>query len=96
MGAPIPAIPTQTPTAFALSSGGNTTTMIDRVAGITRAAPRPITALAPMTWSEVVAYRAVSAETSPTTASPVNRAGLRPKRSPKAPITNRVPPNTTT
>ena len=26
----------------------------------------------------------------------VNRAGLRPKRSPKAPIPNKVPPNTTT
>ena len=49
MGAPIPAIPTQIPTALPLSSGGNTTTIIDRVAGITRADPSPIRALAPIT-----------------------------------------------
>ena len=96
MGAPIPAMPTQIPTALPLSSGGNTTTMIDRVAGITRAAPSPIRALAPITCSDVVAYWAVSAETSPTTARPIIRAGLRPKRSPTAPITSSIPPNTTT
>ena len=94
MGAPIPAIPTQTPTALPLSSGGKTTTITDRVAGITSAAPRPIRALAPITCSEVVAYCAVNAETKPTIASPTSKACFLPKRSPSAPITRSKPPNT--
>ena len=96
IGAPTPAIPTHTPTAFPLSSGGKTTTITESVAGITRAAPSPINPLAPITCSEVVAYWAVSADTKPTIASPTSNACFLPNLSPKAPITRSKPPNTIT
>ena len=46
--APAPTTPTQTPTAWALSSGGNDVVMIDSVVGITSAAPTPIAARSPI------------------------------------------------
>ena len=94
IGAPAPAMAAQIPTAFPLSSEGKTTTTTERVAGITSAAPIPITARAIITCSDVEAYIAVAPEVKATMTKPNCNAGLRPKRSPRAPITRSVPPNT--
>ena len=49
--APAPTTPTQTPTAWARSSGGKDVVMIDSVVGITSAAPTPIAARSPISVS---------------------------------------------
>ena len=41
---PVPAKPAQMPTALARSSGGNTLVIVDRVPGMSSAAPMPISA----------------------------------------------------
>ena len=52
MAAPPPAMPAQTAMALGRSSGGKTLVRMDSVAGMTKAAARPITARAPMTSVE--------------------------------------------
>jgi hypothetical protein len=51
MATPRPTAPAQTPMARPRSRGSKTLAMIDSVAGMTAAAPRPITARAQMSWS---------------------------------------------
>jgi hypothetical protein len=53
MGAPMPAMAAQIPMALGRSDLGNTVTTMERVAGITKAAPRPMTARAAITCSLV-------------------------------------------
>ena len=91
--APAPTTPTQTPTAWALSSGGNDVVMIDSVVGITSAAPTPIAARSPIS---VVGSFATSAAAAapPKTTSPTMRMTLRPKRSPIAPAISSRPAKT--
>ena len=80
--------------AFPRSLGGNTTKTTDNVDGITRAAPNPITPRAKMTSVDESAKNAVHADAVPTISNPICKAPFRPNRSPNAPITRRVPPNT--
>ncbi len=94
MGAPMPAMAAQMPMALGRSSRGKTVTTIESVAGMTIAAPRPMTARAAMTSALVSALNAVHAAAPPTTTNPSWRADRRPKRSPRAPIISRVPPKT--
>ena len=93
---PTPSVetPTQTPTAFPFSSGGNDVVMIDKVVGMTKAAPRPITAriTISVTGSEV---KNAPAAPAPNMASPAMRIPRRPNRSPTAPANSSNPANTT-
>ena len=75
--APTPAKPAQMATARWRSSGGNTWASTERVAGMTRAAPRPITALAATSWPAEPA-KAASPEATPKTTRPPFSASLRP------------------
>src|SRR5690606_22649084 len=52
---PAPASPAHVATAFARSCGGKELWMIDSVAGITSAAPMPMTARAAISWAGEVA-----------------------------------------
>jgi hypothetical protein len=93
MIAPAPAMPAQMPTARPRSWGGKTLVMIDRVVGITSAAPTPITARRPISVDGALTSIAAS-EAPPKTTSPVSRIPLRPKRSPSAPAGSSSPAKT--
>ena len=67
--------------------------MIDKVAGITKAAPKPITARPAMTAHEVATMAAMS-EPPMKISKPTCSAPLRPKRSPREPPVNRNPAKT--
>src|SRR5262245_43508803 len=90
---PAPANPAHTAIARVRSSGGKMVVMIDNVAGITSAAPIPMTARPTITCSAADAIPA-SSEPDPKTTSPASNARLRPKRSPSAPATSNDPANT--
>ena len=79
--------------ALALSLPLNTSTMIERVAGIIIAAPAPITARAAINCPVVSAY-AVASDATPNTTSPAWSIRARPKRSPRAPMISNRPPKT--
>ena len=91
--APAPTTPTQTPTAWARSSGGKDVVMIDSVVGMTSAAPTPIAARSPISVRGSSTKIAAAAAT-PNTTRPASRMPLRPKRSPTAPATSRSPAKT--
>ena len=74
---PMPATPAQIAMARGRSSGGNTWARIDSVAGITNAAPTPITARAAMTPVDEVDVTANS-DAAPNTTSPAFSASRRP------------------
>jgi hypothetical protein len=93
MAMPSPDTPAHTPIAFGRSAAGNTAMMIDRVEGMMNAPPMPMTARAPISISGETAS-AERPEPRPKTASPMERARLRPKRSPSAPAVSSRPANT--
>ena len=84
MAAPAPEKPAQMAMARARSPGGKTLAKIDRVAGMTKAAPTPISARVAISWLALWA-KVDSSEAKPTVARPSCSAPLRPKRSPSAP-----------
>ena len=84
---PALANPAQIPTALARSSSGNTLVIVDRVPGIRRAAPMPITARSAISWLGVVAADA-RPEAAPKSVTPAINVPRRPKRSPIAPAGN--------
>ena len=67
--APAPENPAQMAMARARSWGGKTLARIDRVAGITNAAPKPIRARVAMTWLGLL-ERVASSEADPNTTRP--------------------------
>ncbi len=69
--------------------------MIDKVAGMTKAAPRPMTERAPMSWPEDPEIAARPDATAKMT-RPSCSAPRRPKRSPRAPAVRRSPAKTIT
>ena len=79
--------------ALVRSSGGKTLTRIDRVEGMMSAAARPMTARQAMSchmaWEKVAARQARRKRSRPAWSAP-----LRPKRSPRAPVVNSRPANT--
>ncbi len=81
---PSPPTPDQMPMAWTCSSAGNTDVMIDRVPGMSIAAPTPITARA-ATSSSAVAENAPANAATPKTTRPTTRSRRRPNRSPNAP-----------
>ncbi len=91
--APAPEMPAQMAMAFVRSCGGKTLASTDNVDGITKAAPRPITARPRMTPS-AVSRKAATRQPARKMRSPICRAPLRPYRSPRAPAVNRNPANT--
>ena len=93
MAPPAPAKPAHTAMALPRSWGGKTTVRMDSVAGMISAAPSPITARRAMSCIGSPAWLATTAATA-NTPSPVSRARLRPKRSPRAPAKSRKPANT--
>lgn len=91
--APPPATPTQTPTARPRSSGGKVVVMIDKVTGMTAAAPIPITARSAIRdCGEDTNIAAAAA--LPKITSPASSTRLRPNRSPSAPAGRRSPTKT--
>ncbi len=74
---PTPAKPAQIAMAWRRSSGGKTCASTDRVAGMTSAAPMPITARAAINWLDVPA-NAASPDAPPKMTSPVFNASRRP------------------
>ena len=90
---PAPANPAHTAMARERSSGGKIVVMIESVAGITNAAPMPMTARPAITWFAPVAIPATMAP-SPNTTRPLSNARLRPNRSPSAPAVSSEPANT--
>ena len=93
MAPPAPARPAQVATALARSWGGNEFWMIESVAGMTSAAPMPMTARAPMRVAAESAREAMKAQV-PKITRPVSSAPLRPNRSPMAPAGRRNPAKT--
>ena len=90
----MPATPDQIPIAIARSRGTvKTLVMIDSVAGMMSAAPRPITARAPTSWLTPL-ENAAAVDATPKITRPTVSAPLRPKRSPSAPKVRRSPANT--
>ena len=85
---PALAKPAQTPTARARSSCGNEEVITDRVTGMIIAAPIPATTRATSMNDAVVASPAAMLARE-NTVSPMSRTGLRPHRSPMAPIGSR-------
>ena len=94
MAMPSPVVPVQMPIARSWSSGSRKrSVMIERVAGMMQAAPKPMKA-----------RKAISSLTEPEKADPADPAAkrtrpaqktfLRPTRSPTLPITRRNPANT--
>ena len=81
---PTPAIADQAPIAPARSLAGNTAVRIDRVAGMTNAAPTPITARAAISVEESP-ESAAQADPAAKTTRPAISARRRPNRSPSAP-----------
>ena len=90
---PAPANAAQVAMAVGRSAGGNTDVTIDRVAGMTNAAPIPMIVRVAIRTFGSVACEAASAPV-PNTASPQSSAPLRPNRSPIAPARRRNPANT--
>ena len=74
---PTPAKPAQITIARGRSAGGKTCAKIDNVAGITNAAPMPITARAPIT-ALVVLDNAANNDAAPNTTRPPFSASRRP------------------
>ncbi len=93
MTAPPPATPTQTPTAWARSAGGNDVVMTESVTGITAAAPRPITARTAMRTPGSSTRRPTAAAPAKSRI-PAASTGRRPNRSPTAPSSSSIPANT--
>src|SRR5664280_2338111 len=94
MAIPKPVVPDQMPMARSWSSGSRkTSVMMDRVAGMMQAAPRPIAARAQSSAFGDV-ENAEAADPAPKITSPAQRIFLRPTRSPMLPATNRTPANT--
>ena len=93
MTIPMPDTADQAPIAAARSRAGNTAAMIDNVAGMTNAPPRPITAREAMSISELLDSAAI-VEPPAKTARPPIRASRRPNRSPSEPATISSAPNT--
>ena len=91
--APPPEMPAQMAMALARSWAGKTLVRIDSVAGMTNAAPRPMTARLAISWVEPV-DRAPPMMPTPKMARPSCRAPLRPKRSPRAPAVSSTPAKT--
>lgn len=85
-----PATEAQMAMALARSAGGNTVARIDRLPGITSAAPTPITPRARISCQVAVA-NAPAVAAAMKTASPHWSVPLRPKRSPMAPAGSRRP-----
>src|SRR6478609_2250250 len=77
MATPTPAKPAQIAIARGRSLGGNTWARIDSVAGITNAAPTPITARAPITALDVL-DNAANSDAAPNTIRPPLSASRRP------------------
>jgi hypothetical protein len=90
---PRPPTPDQMPIAFVRSSGGKTLVMMDRVPGMSIAAPRPMTERAAIKRPGDGA-NAPSAAAAPNTTSPRSSTRLRPKRSPRAPPVTTRPAKT--
>ncbi len=89
-----PAVAAQIAMAAARSRGRvNTLTSRASVAGKISAAPTPISARAPISWSASAA-KAPSPLNSPNQAMPISNAPLRPKRSPRLPAASRRLANT--
>ena len=88
-----PTAPAQTPMARPRSRGSKTLEMIASVAGMIAAAPRPISARAPISCPGVCEY-ALASEAMPKIASPVIRIRRRPSRSPSMPAVNSSPAKT--
>ena len=81
---PTPVTADQAAMAWGRSRGGNTELMIDSVAGITNAAPRPITTRATISML-VPPANAASVLPGANTVRPPSRERRRPYRSPSAP-----------
>jgi hypothetical protein len=94
MEAPAPANPAHTAIARGRSCGGKIDVIIDSVAGITKAAPMPMTARLAITCVASLASPPSSAP-RPNTTSPPTSARRRPNRSPMAPALSSRPANTT-
>ena len=95
MGAPTPAMAAQMPIARGRSAFGKDVTTTERVAGITHAAPRPMSPRAAITSLVVtLSLNATQAEKDPITTNPTSKVERRPKRSPRAPIIRSDPPKT--
>ena len=90
---PNPAKPAQIAMARGRSAGGNTWARIDSVAGITKAAPTPIAARAPITAPDEFDSTANN-DAAPKTIRPPLSASRRPKRSPRLPAVRSRPANT--
>ena len=90
---PTPAKPAHTAMALGRSWNGKQLTTIDRVAGITNAAPTPMSERATMSTSGLLA-RVATNDAEPNTTRPPSRAPLRPHRSPMAPASSSEPANT--
>jgi hypothetical protein len=71
----------------------NVPVIVDKVAGMTSAAPKPITARSPISSPAEVAVMA-TAEPAPKIVSPAISARRRPKRSPMAPAGSSSDANT--
>ncbi len=90
---PTPANAAQIAIAFGRSWIGNEFRMIDRVAGMISAAPRPITERRAISCAGSPDWLAASAA-RPKITRPHSSAPLRPNRSPNAPAGRRNPANT--
>ena len=84
MAPPAPANPAQMAMARLRSSAGNTEVRMDRVAGMTRPAPMPMTQRHTMTWADESLVEPMTAPNT-ITVRPTSRAPRRPNRSPRAP-----------
>ncbi len=74
---PIAEMEPQAAMAFGRSSASNTWAMIESVAGITNAAPRPMNARSAISWSAPFTSGA-RAEPAPKSARPISNITLRP------------------
>ncbi len=81
---PTPATADQAAIACGRSLGGNTALSIDRVAGMTKVAPKPITTLARISVVVPVAKAAATLPAANTVRPPISEI-RRPYRSPSAP-----------
>jgi hypothetical protein len=83
--------PAHVPIALPRSCGGNAFVMIERVAGIISAAPRPWTARPPMSHAEDCEKPMKALEAANST-TPMRKTRRRPKMSPsRPPVTSRTP-----
>ncbi len=93
MAMPRPTLPAQRPMALGCSSRSKTFIRTARVAGMTKAAPKPITARQ-VTSSPGDPDMAAKAEPTPNRMMPKSSTFLRPMRSPSRPAVNRRPAKT--